>query len=78
ELRDARSDRRDYLIGVLAAMSVSVAQDLRRGIAVEDLDFRKDHDTNRVFNRMSSNFPYAASSRRSQGAPVAKASRSPS
>ena len=58
ELRDARGDRRDYLIGVVAATAVSTAQSLGKGIALEALDFRKDHDTNKAFNRMSTNFPY--------------------
>ena len=59
ELRDARGDRREYLIGVLAATVVSAAQGVGKVIAIEALDFRKDHDTNRAFNRMSSNFPYS-------------------
>ena len=59
ELRDARTDRRDYLCGVLAEMAVLVAHDLGKGIAIEALGLRKDHDTNQAFNRMRSEFPYS-------------------
>ncbi|WP_027718489.1 IS200/IS605 family element transposase accessory protein TnpB [Desulfovirgula thermocuniculi] len=52
--------RRDYLIGVLAKVVVDVALFLGKPISLEDLDFGKDRlDTNRKFNRMASNFPFA-------------------
>jgi len=52
--------RRDYLIGVLAKVVVDIALFLGKPIALEDLDFGKDRlDTNKKFNRMASNFPFA-------------------
>ncbi|HHY39112.1 MAG TPA: transposase [Clostridia bacterium] len=52
--------RRDYLIGVLAKVVVDIAFFLGKPIALEDLDFGKDRlDTNKKFNRMASNFPFA-------------------
>jgi len=52
--------RRDYLIGVLAKVVVDIAVFLGKPIALENLDFGKDRlDTNKKFNRMASNFPFA-------------------
>ncbi|MGI9951316.1 hypothetical protein V3F56_03050 [Moorellaceae bacterium AZ2] len=52
--------RRDYLIGVLAKVVVDIAFFLGKPIALEDLNFGKDRlDTNKKFNRMASNFPFA-------------------
>lgn len=59
ELAYAQDTRRDYLIGVLAKVLVDAAEALNKPLVCESLDFRKPHDTNRVFNRMSGNFPYA-------------------
>ena len=59
ELAHAQEHRRDHLVGVLARVLVDAAKALGKPLAGESLAFRKDHDTNRVFNRMSSNFPYA-------------------
>ena len=59
ELAYARGFRRDYLIGVLARVLVDTAKALGKPLACEGLDFKKEHGTNRAFNRMSSNFPYA-------------------
>lgn len=56
----ARAERRDYLIGVAWKLACDAAAQLGKPLALEGLGFAKDHDTNRVFNRMSSNFPYAA------------------
>jgi len=52
--------RRSYLIGVLAKVVVDIAFFLGKPIVLEDLDFGKDRlDTNKKFNRMASNFPFA-------------------
>ncbi|KXG75842.1 hypothetical protein AN618_17520 [Fervidicola ferrireducens] len=52
--------RRDYLIGVLAKVIIEIAFSLGKPIALEDLKFSKDRlDTNKKFNRMASNFPFA-------------------
>jgi predicted transposase len=60
DLEYARGFRRTYLIGVLARVVVDIAKFLGKPIALEDLDFGKDRlDTDRKFNRMASNFPYA-------------------
>ncbi|HAA90157.1 MAG: IS605-like transposase [Thermoanaerobacterales bacterium 50_218] len=60
DLAYASGFRRNYLIGVLAKVVVDAAFFLGKPIALEDLDFGKDRlDTNREFNRMASNFPFA-------------------
>ncbi|MDK2924939.1 MAG: hypothetical protein PWQ41_713 [Bacillota bacterium] len=60
DLAYASGFRRDYLIGVLAKVVVDIAFFLGKPIALEDLDFGKDRlDTNKEFNRMASNFPFA-------------------
>lgn len=60
DLAYASGFRRDYLIGVLAKVVVDIAFFLDKPIALEDLDFGKDRlDTNKKFNRMTSNFPFA-------------------
>jgi len=60
DLAYASGDRRDYLIGVLAKVVVDIALFLVKPVVIEDLDFGKDRlDTNRKFNRMASNFPFA-------------------
>ncbi|NYE58773.1 IS200/IS605 family element transposase accessory protein TnpB [Carboxydothermus ferrireducens] len=60
DLAYACSFRRDYLIGVLARVITDVAFFLGKPIVLEDLDFGKDGlDTNKKFNRMASNFPFA-------------------
>ncbi len=60
ELAYASSFWRDYLIGVLAKVVVDVAFFLGKPIVLENLDFGKDRlDTNKKFNRMASNFPFA-------------------
>ncbi|MDN5376368.1 MAG: hypothetical protein PWQ39_1409 [Thermacetogenium sp.] len=60
DLAYASGFRRDYLTGVLAKVVVDIAKFLGKPIALEDLDFSKDRlDTNRKFNRMASNFPFA-------------------
>jgi IS605 OrfB family transposase len=60
DLAYASSFRRDYLIGVLARVITNVAFSLGKPIALEDLNFGKDRlDTNKKFNRMASNFPFA-------------------
>jgi IS605 OrfB family transposase len=52
--------RRDYLIGVLAKVVIDIAFFLGKSIAMEELNFNKDRlDTNKKFNRMASNFPFA-------------------
>jgi len=60
DLAYASGFRRDYLIGVLAKVVVDIAVFLGKPIAVENLDFGKDRlDTNKKFNRIASNFPFA-------------------
>ncbi|MDK2924338.1 MAG: hypothetical protein PWQ41_112 [Bacillota bacterium] len=60
DLAYASRFRRDYLIGVLAKVVVDIALFLGKPIVLEDLDFAKDRlDTNKKFNRMASNFPFA-------------------
>ncbi len=60
ELAYASRRRRDYLLGVLARAVVDAALRLGKPLALEDLEFGKDRlDTDRRFNRMASNFPYA-------------------
>jgi IS605 OrfB family transposase len=60
DLEYARGFRRKYLIGVLAKTIVDAAKFLGKPVALEDLEFGKDRlDTNKKFNRMASNFPYA-------------------
>ncbi len=60
DLAYASGFRRDYLIGVIAKVVVDIAFFLGKPIALEDLDFGKDRlDTNKKFNRMASNFPFA-------------------
>ena len=43
----------------MAKLVVDAALAVGKPLAREDLDFAKEHDTNRAFNRYSSNFPYA-------------------
>ncbi|MGB9887095.1 MAG: IS200/IS605 family accessory protein TnpB-related protein [Moorellales bacterium] len=60
DLTYASGFRRDYLAGVLAKAVVDIASFLGKPIVLEDLDFGKDRlDTNKKFNRMASNFPFA-------------------
>lgn len=60
DLAYASGHRRDYLIGVLAKVVVDAAFFLGKPVVLEDLDFGKDRlDTDRKFNRMASNFPFA-------------------
>jgi len=59
EMWQADTDRRGYLVGVAAKLAVEAAWAVGKPLAHEDLGFAKEHDTNRVFNRYSSNFPYA-------------------
>ncbi|ADG05053.1 transposase, IS605 OrfB family [Kyrpidia tusciae DSM 2912] len=60
ELAYTRGNRREYLIGVLAKVVVDAAKLLGKPLVMEDLAFGKDRlDTNRRFNRMASQFPYA-------------------
>jgi IS605 OrfB family transposase len=59
EMWQADTARRGYLVGVVAKLAVDAALAVGNPLVHEDLDFAKEHDTNRVFNRYSSNFPYA-------------------
>jgi IS605 OrfB family transposase len=60
DLAYASGFRRSYLIGVLAKVVVDVAFFLGKPVVLENLDFGKEHlDTNKKFNRMASNFPFA-------------------
>jgi IS605 OrfB family transposase len=60
DLTCASGFRRDYLIGVLAKLVVDAASFLGKPVVLEDLDFGKDRlDTDRQFNRMAGNFPFA-------------------
>ena len=52
------TDRRDYLAGVVAKLACDAAAQLGKPLAFEGLNFSKDHDTNRSFNRMSAGFAY--------------------
>jgi len=60
EMWQADTDRRAYLVGVVAKLAVEAARAVGKPLVHEDLGFAKEHDTNRGFNRYSSNFPYAA------------------
>lgn len=52
--------RRSYLSGVLAKIIVDAAFFLGKPVVLEKLDFGKDRlETNKKFNRMASNFPFA-------------------
>jgi IS605 OrfB family transposase len=60
DLTYASGFRRNYLIGVLAKVVVDAAFFLGKPIVLENLDFGKDRmDTNKKFNRVASNFPFA-------------------
>ncbi|AVX30531.1 transposase, IS605 OrfB family, central region [Carboxydocella thermautotrophica] len=60
DLTHASSFRRSYLIGVLAKVVVDIAFFSGKPIVLENLNFGKDRlDTNKKFNRMASNFPFA-------------------
>ncbi|AVX31627.1 transposase, IS605 OrfB family, central region [Carboxydocella thermautotrophica] len=60
DLAHASSFRRSYLIGVLARVMVDIAFFSGKPIVLENLNFSKDRlDTNKKFNRMASNFPFA-------------------
>jgi len=60
DLTCASGFRRDYLVGVLAKLVVDAASFLGKPVVLEDLDFGKDRlDTDRQFNRMAGNFPFA-------------------
>ncbi|WP_242947960.1 IS200/IS605 family accessory protein TnpB-related protein [Carboxydocella sp. ULO1] len=60
DLAHASSFRRNYLIGVLARVVVDIAFFSGKPIVLENLNFSKDRlDTNKKFNRMASNFPFA-------------------
>jgi len=60
DLAYASGFRRNYLIGVLAKAVVDIAFLLGKPVALEDLKFSKDRlDTNKKFNRMASDFPFA-------------------
>ena len=59
EMWQAGEDRRAYLVGVVAKLAGDIALAVGKPLARENLDFAKEHDTNRAFNRYSSNFPYA-------------------
>jgi IS605 OrfB family transposase len=60
DLAYASGFRRDYLIGVLAKVVGDIAFFLGKPVILEDLEFGKDRlDTNKKFNRMASNFPFA-------------------
>ncbi len=58
QLYDARSKRRDWLIGNLAKQGVSDAKELGVGIVIEDLKFIKDKETSRKFRRLTHQFVY--------------------
>ncbi|MBE3563858.1 MAG: transposase, partial [Hydrogenibacillus schlegelii] len=61
ELAYASGFRRRYLIGVLAKVVVDIAKALGKPVAMEALSFSKGRmDTEKAFNRMASQFPYAA------------------
>jgi hypothetical protein len=53
----ADTDRRTYLVGVGAKLVVDAALAVGKPLAREDLDFAKEHDTNRAFNRYAATFP---------------------
>ncbi|AVX20808.1 IS200/IS605 family accessory protein TnpB-related protein [Carboxydocella thermautotrophica] len=60
DLAHTSSFRRSYLIGVLAKVVVDIAFFSGKPIVLENLNFGKDRlDTNKKFNRMASNFPFA-------------------
>ena len=58
QLYDARSHRRDWLIGNLAQQAVRYAKDRGAGLVVEDLNFVKDKETSRKFRRITHQFVY--------------------
>ncbi|MEX1386519.1 IS200/IS605 family accessory protein TnpB-related protein, partial [Hydrogenibacillus schlegelii] len=61
ELAYASGFRRRYLIGVLAKVVVDIAKALGKPVAMESLSFSEGRlDTENAFNRMASQFPYAA------------------
>jgi len=59
EMWQAKAERRAYLVGVVAKLVVDAALAVGKPLVHEDLEFAKEHDTNRAFNRYSSHFPYA-------------------
>ncbi len=60
DLAYASGFRRDYLIGVLAKVVGDTASFLGKPLVLEELAFGKDRlETNKTFNRLASNFPFA-------------------
>ena len=58
QLYDARSGRRDWLIGNLAKEVVAYAKERGTGLVVEDLHFMHDKETSRKFRRLTHQFTY--------------------
>ena len=58
QLYDARSNRRDWLIGNMAKEVVTFAKKRGAGLVVEDLKFVNDKETSRKFRRITHQFVY--------------------
>ena len=58
QLYDARSQRRDWLIGNLARQVVQYAKERGAGLVVEDLRFVHDKEVSRKFRRITHQFVY--------------------
>lgn len=55
-LKDGSTNKRDYDISCLVKQVIQVAKDENKGIAFEDLKFKKDSSGTKKSNRMKSNF----------------------
>ncbi len=58
QLYDARTGRRDWLIGNMAKDVVAYAKERGAGLVVEDLHFMHDKETSRKFRRVTHQFTY--------------------
>ena len=58
QLYDARSNRRDWLIGNMAKEVITFAKERGTGLVVEDLKFMNDKETSRKFRRITHQFVY--------------------
>ncbi len=58
QLYDARSGRRDWLIGNITRKIVAYVKERGAGLVMEDLKFINDRDVSHKFNRMAHQFTY--------------------
>lgn len=58
ELMNARSTKRNNLAGEIAKKAIDIAIKYGVAIAIEDLEFKQNKDSNKRFNRVRHNFAY--------------------